>query len=88
MKWKFFQEHLATEAIQSLLADCPGKDRRCAKQGPNVLVSCVPGEEHSLIPCPGCLSGIQGLSVKNLGRSLPSVRFCARLWPFHPMRSF
>jgi methanogenic corrinoid protein MtbC1 len=90
-RWEFnevevFQEHLATEAIQSLLAGLPlVMTGAVPKQGPNVLVSCVPGEEHALIPLAlTAYLEFKGWSVKNMGRSLPSGQIVRAVTAFSP----
>jgi methanogenic corrinoid protein MtbC1 len=90
-RWEFnemevFQEHLATEAIQSFLAGLPlVMTGAVPKQGPNVLVSCVPGEEHALIPLAlTAYLEFKGWSVRNLGRSLPSGQIVRAVTAFSP----
>jgi len=85
-----FQEHLATEAIQGFLAGLPLVTTGTApKEGPNVLVSCVPGEEHALIPLAlAAYLECKGWSVKNLGRSLPSGQIVRAVTAFAPVALF
>jgi methanogenic corrinoid protein MtbC1 len=94
-RWEFneveiFQEHLATEAIQSFLAGLPLVMTGAApKQGPTVLVSCVPGEEHALIPLAlAAYLEFKGWLVKNLGRSLPSDQIVRAVAAFSPAALF
>ncbi|RME20163.1 MAG: hypothetical protein D6806_16920, partial [Deltaproteobacteria bacterium] len=45
-----YQEHLATEVVRSLLAWIAAKKQTVKPARPAVLVSCVPGDEHDLVP--------------------------------------
>ncbi len=94
-RWEFneveiFQEHLATEAMQILLAGPPLVMTGAApKQGMNVLVSCVPGDEHALVPLAlATYMEFKGLSVKNLGRSLPAAQIARAVAAFSPVALF
>jgi methanogenic corrinoid protein MtbC1 len=83
---EIFQEHLATEAIQSLLSGLPLLMTGAApKQMPSALVSCVPGEEHALIPLAlAAYLEFKGWPVKNLGRNLPSAQIVRAVSAFSP----
>jgi methanogenic corrinoid protein MtbC1 len=77
---EIFQEHLATEAIRSLLAALTAlMPPPWQQSGRTALVSWAPGDEHELIPL--ALSAyleIRGWLVKNLGGSLPAEQIvCA-----------
>jgi methanogenic corrinoid protein MtbC1 len=94
-RWEFnevevFQEHLATETIQCLLTGLPLVMTGAApKQGSDALVSCLPGEEHALIPLAlAAYLEFKGWSVKNLGRSLPSGQIARAVAAFLPEALF
>ncbi|MDY6973212.1 MAG: B12-binding domain-containing protein, partial [Thermodesulfobacteriota bacterium] len=69
-----FEEHLATEAIRSLLAGLPVMmEGSLPTSERRALVSCIPGDEHGLIPVAlAVYLEIRGWIVKNLGGSLPA----------------
>ena len=71
---EIFQEHLATEAIRSLLAGLTLMMTEAPKKTDAVaLVSCAPGDQHELIPLAlASYLTIRGWSVKNLGVGLPA----------------
>jgi methanogenic corrinoid protein MtbC1 len=81
-----FQEHLATETIQSLLAGLPLMMTGAPpKDGWTALVSCAPGDEHALIPLAlAAYLELKGWSVRNLGRSLPSGQIVRAVTAFSP----
>ena len=85
-----FQEHLATEAVQSLLAGLPLMMAGTPpKEESTALVSCAPGDEHSLIPLAlAAYLECKGWSVKNLGRSLPSGQIVRAVVAFSPKALF
>ncbi|MBN2272079.1 MAG: B12-binding domain-containing protein [Sedimentisphaerales bacterium] len=71
---EIFQEHLATEAIRSLLAGLTAMmEEPPQKTNAVALISCVPGDQHELIPLAlASYLTIRGWSVKNLGVGLPA----------------
>ena len=83
---EIFQEHLATEAIQSLLAGLPlMMTGAMPKEDSSALVSCTPGDEHSLIPLAlATYLEFNGWSVRNLGKSLPSDQIVRAVTQFSP----
>ncbi len=85
-----FQEHLATEALQGLLAGMPLMTTGAApKVGWTALVSCAPGDEHELIPLAlAAFLEFRGWSVKNLGKSLPSGQIVRAVTAFSPQALF
>ena len=94
-RWEFneievFQEHLATEALQSLLAGLPLMMTGAPPKGESAaLVSCGPGDEHALIPLAlAAYLECRGWSVKNLGRSLPSLQIVRAVAAFSPKALF
>lgn len=83
---EIFQEHLATEAVRSLLARLPLMLPGAApKSGWRAMVSCAPGDQHALIPLAlaACLES-RGWSVSNLGMSLPSGQIVRAVAAFSP----
>jgi len=94
-RWEFnemevFQEHLATEVIQSLLAGLPLMMTGAPpKEEWTALVSCAPGDEHALIPLAlAAYLEFKGWSVMNLGRSLPSEQIARAVTAFSPKALF
>jgi MerR family transcriptional regulator, light-induced transcriptional regulator len=83
---EIFQEHLATEAFRSLLAGLPAMIQGARpKTGRTALVSCVPGDEHELIPLAlATYLEIRGWMVKNLGGSLPASQIARAVAAFAP----
>ena len=81
-----FQEHLATEAIQSLLSGLPLMTTGVPpKNGWTALVTCAPGDEHSLIPLAlAAYLEFRGWSVVNLGRSLPAGQIARAVTALSP----
>jgi methanogenic corrinoid protein MtbC1 len=94
-RWEFnemevFQEHLATEAIQSLLAGLPlMMTGTPPKEESTALVSCTPGDEHALVPLAlAAYLEFKGWKVKNLGGSLPSDQIVRAVAAFTPHALF
>jgi len=85
-----YQEHLATEAIRSLLAGLAGmrpeSQQRTAALG---LVSCAPGDAHELIPLAlASYLTCRGWSARNLGVGLPAGQIARAVAAFHPQVLF
>jgi methanogenic corrinoid protein MtbC1 len=85
-----FQEHLATEAIRSLLAGLtatiarPFSERRAV-----ALVACAPGDQHGLIPMAlASYLTLRGWSVRNLGVGLPGGQIARAVATFEPRTLF
>ena len=80
-----YQEHLATETVLRLLASLPAWSRPAAPVGRSALVTCVPGEEHQLLPLAlGTYLELRGWRVWSLGRSLPRAQIAAAVTAFKP----
>jgi len=78
-RWEFneleiFQEHLATEVIRILLAGLMLTTHGPRQKTDEVaLVSCIPGDEHELIPLAlASYLALRGWIVRNLGVGLPA----------------
>jgi len=94
-RWEFnelevFQEHLATETIQSLLAGLPlMRTGPLPKQNSIALVSCAPRDEHALIPLAlAAYLSFKGWTVRNLGVSLPSDQIARAVQAMSPHALF
>ncbi len=81
MRWEqnraeIYQEHLATEAIKSLLSGFPALISVSPQQvAKTALVSCAPGDQHALISLAlSTYFEIRGWQVCNLGGSLPAAQ--------------
>ena len=91
-RWEFnevevFQEHLATDALQGLLAALPLMTTGAPpKGGWTALVSCAPGDEHALIPLAACrLSWSSGAGrCETWEGACRPARSCAPLTAFLP----
>ena len=85
-----FQEHLATEAIRSLLAGLTFIVRQSRQATDAVaLVSCAPEDEHELIPLAlSTYLAFQGWTVKNLGGSLPADQIALAVAAHKPKALF
>jgi len=85
-----FQEHLATETIRNLLASLPGMIQRTLPDSKRTaIVSCVPGDEHELIPLAlAAYLEIRGWDVKNLGGNLPADQIAAAVDALSPHAVF
>ena len=71
---EIYQEHLATEAVRTLLAGMAAM-KPTARPAPSrtALVSCVPGDKHDLVPLAlWAYLEARGWTAKNLGTSLPA----------------
>jgi methanogenic corrinoid protein MtbC1 len=70
---EIYQEHLATEAVRTLLLGMAAM-RQAAHTSPLTgLVCCVPGDKHDLVPLAlWAYLEVRGWSAKNLGTSLPA----------------
>jgi len=81
-----YQEHLATEAIRSLLSGLTlmiPEPRQ--KTDAVALVSCAPGDEHELIPLAlASYLTFRGWTVKNLGVGLPADQIARAVAAFEP----
>lgn len=70
---EIYQEHLATEAVRTLLAGMAAMKQATHPSPPTALVSCVPGDKHDLVPLAlWAYLEVCGWSAKNLGTSLPA----------------
>ncbi len=81
MRWEqnraeIYQEHLATEAIKSVLSGIPALISVSQPQvAKTALVSCAPGDQHELISLAlSTYFEIRGWQVRNLGGSLPAAQ--------------
>lgn len=90
-RWEFnqleiFQEHLATQAIRSLLAGLTAMmPESPQKTDTAALVSCAPGDEHELIPLAlASYLTLRGWTVKNLGVGLPAAQIARAVTAFEP----
>ena len=85
-----FQEHLATEAIRSLLAGLSFMIPESRLETDAVaMVSCAPGDEHELIPLAlATYLAFQGWTVKNLGGSLPADQIALAVAALKPKALF
>ena len=85
-----FQEHLATEAIRSLLAGLTFMIPEPRQETDAVaLVSCAPDDEHELIPLAlATYLAFQGWNVKNLGGSLPADQIALAVAALKPKALF
>jgi len=83
---EIFEEHLATEAVRGALSALPAMvNQQPSMSHPNAVVSCVPGDEHELIPLAlAAYLEIRGWSVKNLGGSLPADQIARAVSAFSP----
>jgi len=83
---EIFQEHLATQALKTLLMRLPAlRPSSVSQKGHKALVACTPGDEHDLIPL--ALSSYletRGWAVKNLGGSLPADQIIAAVAALRP----
>lgn len=87
---EIFQEHLATEAIRSLLAGLTVMTPEFRqKTDAAALVSCAPGDEHELIPLAlASYLAFRGWTVKNLGGGLPADQIARAVGVFKPKALF
>ncbi|RMH41517.1 MAG: cobalamin B12-binding domain-containing protein [Gammaproteobacteria bacterium] len=70
---EIYQEHLATEAVRSLLVWIAEMKQDVQPSPPTALISCVPGDEHDLVPLAlWAYLEVRGWSARNLGKSLPA----------------
>lgn len=70
---EIYQEHLATEAVRTLLVSIASMKQATQPSPPTALVSCVPGDKHDLVPLAlWAYLEACGWSAKNLGTSLPA----------------
>jgi len=66
-----YQEHLATEAVKTLLIGLAAMKKPTDSPRRTALVSCVPGDKHDLVPLAlWAYLEVRGWSAKNLGTSL------------------
>ncbi len=80
-----YQEHLATETVLRLLASLPAWFAAAPPVGRSALVTCVPGEEHQVLPLAlGMYLELRGWRVWSLGRSLPRAQIAAAVTAFKP----
>ncbi len=80
-----YQEHLATEAIIRLLCALPAYGPVAVSGKQLALVTCVPGDEHQLLPLAlGIYLELRGWRVRSLGRSLPLEQIGAAAAAFQP----
>lgn len=86
---EIFQEHLATEAIRSLLAGLTMTPESRRKTDDVAIVSCAPGDEHELIPLAlASYLAFRGWTVKNLGGGLPADQIARAVGVFKPKALF
>ncbi|MEE4353595.1 MAG: B12-binding domain-containing protein [Desulfatiglans sp.] len=87
---EIFEEHLATEAIRNLLSGLPIMIRGALPAtGHRALVSCSPGDEHSLVPMAlAAYLEIRGWIVRNLGGSLPASQIALAVASLDPEALF
>ncbi|HDR15490.1 MAG TPA: hypothetical protein ENN79_08460 [Desulfobacteraceae bacterium] len=86
---EIFQEHLATEAIRSLLAGLTMMPESQQKTDEVAMVSCAPGDEHELIPLAlASYLTFRGWTVKNLGGGLPADQIARAVGAFKPKALF
>ncbi len=87
---EIFQEHLATEAIRSLLAGLALTIPEPLRKTEAVaLVSCAPKDEHELIPLAlASYLTFRGWTVKNLGVGLPAGQIARAVASFGPKALF
>lgn len=73
-----FQEHLATETLRRLLAGVTAFAGGSEPLGRTAIVSCVPGDEHQLLPLAlGIFLELRGWRVRSLGGGLPPREIAA-----------
>jgi methanogenic corrinoid protein MtbC1 len=84
-----YQEHLATETIIRLLCALPAYGPVLPPGERLALVTCVPGDEHQLLPLAlGIYLELRGWRVRSLGRSLPLDQIGAAAAAFQPEAIF
>lgn len=83
---EIYEEHLASQAIKSLLIRLPALPAAAAPLiGRTALVTCAPGDEHDLIPMAmSAYLETKGWQVKNLGGSLPVGQIVAAATALEP----
>ncbi len=83
---EIYEEHLASQAIKSLLIRLPALPAAAAPPiGRTALVTCAPGDEHDLIPMAmSAYLETKGWKVKNLGGSLPVGQIVAAAAALEP----
>jgi methanogenic corrinoid protein MtbC1 len=83
---EIYQEHLATEAVRTLLAGIvPMKQPTNLQPSHTALVSCVPGDKHDLVPLAlWAYLEVRGWAAKNLGTSLPAHQIARAVATFAP----
>jgi methanogenic corrinoid protein MtbC1 len=71
---EIFEEHLASQAIKSLLIRLPALPKAAPPQiGRTAMVTCAPGDQHELVPMAmSAYLEARGWKVRNLGGSLPA----------------
>ncbi|RME58285.1 hypothetical protein D6779_06685 [Candidatus Parcubacteria bacterium] len=70
---EIYQEHLASEAVRSLLVWIASMKGEVLPSPPKAMISCVPGDEHDLVPLAlWAYLEVRGWSAWNLGTSLPA----------------
>ena len=80
-----YQEHLATETLIRLLCGLPALAPPPPPLGRTALVTCVPGDEHQVVPLAlGVYLELRGWRVRSLGRSLPLAQIAAAAAAFAP----
>jgi methanogenic corrinoid protein MtbC1 len=80
-----YQEHLATETLIRLLCGLPAQAPPPLPLGRTALVTCVPGEEHQVVPLAlAVYLELRGWRVRSLGRSLPLAQIAAAAAAFAP----
>lgn len=84
-----FEEHLATETLRRLLAALPFSVDKTEPIGRTAVVSCVPGDQHQLLPLAlGVFLELRGWRVRSLGGGLPPDEIAAAVVKFHPAALF
>ena len=84
-----FEEHLATETLRRLLAALPFSVGKTEPIGRTAVVSCVPGDQHQLLPLAlGVFLELRGWRVRSLGGGLPPGEIAAAVVKFRPAALF
>jgi len=83
---EIFEEHIATEIVRLILANIGLNEKKInLKKSKKVLISCVAGDRHDLIPLAlWSYLETKGFITKNLGADLPSEQIAKAVSKFTP----